>query len=473
VNRIVAKAELVAGAAAVAVPAPRPAARQKRRGDLRQLRLRLYALLFACDGLILAAAFVAADLIRFGAMQGYGLTTFGLIFPVYVAVGLNGEAWSIEALGSPRKSAAAAARALIAAIAVATIILFSMKIGEDFSRLVFGIGAVLALPLVAIARVVLGNRIGKSHGWRFRNEVLLLDGLAAEPTPGERVVDAARDGLRPVRDDPAMLDRLARFLDGSERVVVACPAERRQDWSRVLAAANVDVEILTPELQSMGALGLRCHGELPTLLVGHGPLPLRARATKRLFDVAVASTALILLAPVLGLIALAIRLESPGPAMFRQERLGRGNRLFEMLKFRSMRCDEADLDGSLSASRGDERVTRVGRLLRATSLDELPQLINVIKGDMSIVGPRPHPLGCRAEDELFWAIDERYFDRHAMRPGMTGLAQVRGYRGATARRQDLTDRLQADLEYLEGWHIGRDVAIVARTLLVLVHPNAF
>jgi lipopolysaccharide/colanic/teichoic acid biosynthesis glycosyltransferase len=92
---------------------------------------------------------------------------------------------------------------------------------------------------------------------------------------------------------------------------------------------------------------------------------------------------------------------------------------------------------------------------------------------MSIVGPRPHPLGCRAEDKLFWAIDERYFDRHAIKPGMTGLAQVRGFRGATEKLSDLADRLRADLEYLDDWHIGRDVGIMFRTLGVLVHPNAF
>ena len=118
-------------------------------------------------------------------------------------------------------------------------------------------------------------------------------------------------------------------------------------------------------------------------------------------------------------------------------------------------------------------MTRVGRFIRSTSMDELPQILNVLKGDMSIVGPRPHPLGCRAEDQLFWTIDERYFDRHAIKPGMTGLAQVRGFRGATNKLSDVTDRIRADLEYLEGWHLGRDIAIIARTVGVLVHPNAF
>jgi lipopolysaccharide/colanic/teichoic acid biosynthesis glycosyltransferase len=144
-----------------------------------------------------------------------------------------------------------------------------------------------------------------------------------------------------------------------------------------------------------------------------------------------------------------------------------------MLKFRSMRCDCGDSNGDTSAGRNDARMTRIGRFLRRTSLDELPQLVNVFVGEMSIVGPRPHALGTRAGDRLLWTIDDRYWDRHAIKPGLTGLAQVRGFRGATATAADLTNRLQSDLEYIDGWHIGRDIAIVVRTLGVLVHPNAF
>jgi lipopolysaccharide/colanic/teichoic acid biosynthesis glycosyltransferase len=138
-----------------------------------------------------------------------------------------------------------------------------------------------------------------------------------------------------------------------------------------------------------------------------------------------------------------------------------------------MRADKADADGQLSASRDDGRTTRLGRFLRRTSLDELPQLLNVLVGQMSIVGPRPHALGSTAEDDLFWSIEERYWDRHAIKPGLTGHAQVRGFRGATLRRSDLSDRLKADLEYLDGWTLGRDLAIVFRTVGVMVHRNAY
>jgi exopolysaccharide biosynthesis polyprenyl glycosylphosphotransferase len=452
------------------VTGPVPAAQSV---DFRTLRLRLYAVTAIADGFAMLGAFLLADLLRFGQAQGYGVTTFTVMFPIYVAVGLNGDAWSINALRSPRRSASSATRALLFAIAVATFVFFTLKIGEDFSRLVFGIGSCLALLLIAGGRLFLGRSFGEHYGWSFRKEVLLIDGTDARPENEEIVVDARMEGLQPGADDPEMRDRLARILHGSERAIVACPVERRQAWSSALAGANVDAEIMTPELESIGALGLRRHGKVPTLLVGCGPLALRDRAVKRLFDIAVSVTALLLLLPVFALTALAVRLESPGPVFFRQQRLGRSNRLFGILKFRSMRSDATDHSGDRSASRNDDRVTRVGRFIRSTSIDELPQLINVLKGEMSIVGPRPHALGTRAEDQLFWAIDERYWNRHAIKPGLTGLAQVRGLRGETAKRSDVTARLQSDLEYLEGWHIGRDVAIVLRTLGVLVHPNAF
>jgi len=138
-----------------------------------------------------------------------------------------------------------------------------------------------------------------------------------------------------------------------------------------------------------------------------------------------------------------------------------------------MHTDRGDAAGSVSASRDDDRITRVGRFIRATSVDELPQLLNVLFGSMSIVGPRPHALGSLAGQQLFWEVDERYWHRHALKPGITGLAQVRGFRGATHRRDDLTRRLQADLEYIVGWSVWRDFAILVSTARVVVHKNAF
>jgi lipopolysaccharide/colanic/teichoic acid biosynthesis glycosyltransferase len=182
---------------------------------------------------------------------------------------------------------------------------------------------------------------------------------------------------------------------------------------------------------------------------------------------------LILIMPALLLTALAIKLESTGPALFVQSRVGKGNRLFAMYKFRSMYTDRLDHSASKLTTRNDSRVTRIGRFIRATSIDELPQLLNVIKGDMSIVGPRPHATGALAGDALYWEVSSFYWSRHAVKPGLTGLAQVKGFRGNTETMDDLRNRLQADLEYLNDWSIWRDIALVLQTFGVLMHRNAF
>lgn len=179
------------------------------------------------------------------------------------------------------------------------------------------------------------------------------------------------------------------------------------------------------------------------------------------------------MSPLFLMVSLCIKLESRGPVFFRQKRIGRSNRVFRVFKFRSMTVEGADSHGNRSASRDDDRITRVGKFIRRTSIDELPQLLNVLSGTMSIVGPRPHALGSRAADKLFWEVDPRYWHRHAAKPGLTGLAQVRGYRGATLIEDDLRNRLQADLEYLDTWSVWRDVKIIVMTFQVMVHKNAF
>ena len=197
------------------------------------------------------------------------------------------------------------------------------------------------------------------------------------------------------------------------------------------------------------------------------------RLQKRGLDLIVASVALIFLSPLLLLVAFAIKMDSSGPVLFRQVRVGQGNRQFRIFKFRSMRVESNDAKGDRSTGREDDRVTRVGRLIRRTSIDGLPQLFNVLRGEMSMVGPRPHALGSLAGDALFWRVSNHYWLRHALKPGITGLAQIRGFRGATDKKEDLEKRLRCDLEYLSNWSIGLDVMILVKTLPVVIHKNAF
>ncbi|MCB5426541.1 sugar transferase [Altererythrobacter sp. CC-YST694] len=214
------------------------------------------------------------------------------------------------------------------------------------------------------------------------------------------------------------------------------------------------------------------NGEV-SLVLANGPLHWHHRLLKSTFDRVAAALALLLFSPLLLIIAIGVKLDSPGPILFGQDRIGLGNRRFHMWKFRSMKAELSDHSGHVSASRDDQRITRFGQFLRRTSLDELPQLFNVLLGQMSVVGPRPHAIGSRAEEMLFWDIDQRYWYRHSIKPGLTGLAQVRGLRGATHKRGDLEQRLFADLEYVANWSLMTDMRIIFQTFLVLVHRNAY
>jgi exopolysaccharide biosynthesis polyprenyl glycosylphosphotransferase len=186
---------------------------------------------------------------------------------------------------------------------------------------------------------------------------------------------------------------------------------------------------------------------------------------KRIIDIVGAACALVLFAPLLISIAVAIKATSSGPVLFRQYRYGYRNKRFRIYKFRTMYTHLSDSRGTRQTARHDPRVTPVGRLLRKTSLDELPQLLNVLKGDMSLVGPRPHVPGMFAGGVLYEELVPYYFQRHAVRPGITGLAQVGGYRGETVQASDAIARIDYDLEYIESWSLWKDIKIIAKTCM--------
>jgi lipopolysaccharide/colanic/teichoic acid biosynthesis glycosyltransferase len=185
---------------------------------------------------------------------------------------------------------------------------------------------------------------------------------------------------------------------------------------------------------------------------------------KRSFDLTGAIAGLLFFLPLLIAIAVAIKATSPGPVFFRQYRYGYRNRLFRIYKFRTMYTGQGDRSGRIQTIAQDARVTRLGRILRSTSLDEIPQLINVIKGEMSLVGPRPHVPGMLAAGILYEDLVPYYFLRHAVQPGITGLAQVSGYRGSTAESVNAIARIDCDLDYIEHRSLRRDLAIIIRTI---------
>jgi lipopolysaccharide/colanic/teichoic acid biosynthesis glycosyltransferase len=286
-------------------------------------------------------------------------------------------------------------------------------------------------------------------------------------------IDAESYQVSPDASDPSNLDRLGCSMQNMDRVIVSCPHAHRDLWTPLLRAAGVQGEFVSDALWQLGALKLQVERGFCTVVVSAKPLGVEARVSKRLMDLVLSTMALLALAPLMVVVAILIRLEDGGPVLFRQRRMGRGNRFFWIYKFRSMSAERGDADGVNSALRDDDRTTRIGRFIRKTSIDELPQLVNVWLGDMSLVGPRPHALGSQAGEKLFWEVDGRYWNRHVLKPGLTGLAQIRGLRGATESEQDLTDRLQSDLEYIANWNFWLDITILLSTARVLVHKNAY
>jgi exopolysaccharide biosynthesis polyprenyl glycosylphosphotransferase len=212
----------------------------------------------------------------------------------------------------------------------------------------------------------------------------------------------------------------------------------------------------------------------PAAVITQPPMAGWQGVIKRLMDIVGATIALILLAPVMIACAIAIKFDSSGPLFFVQERAGYRNKTFRMLKFRSMQAAAADPTGSLLTIRNDPRVTSTGAFLRRTSADELPQLLNVLMGDMSLVGPRPHPKGAKAGTVLYDELIPNFYSRYRMKPGITGLAQVNGLRGTTETEQHLFDRFGTDLQYASEWTPFLDIAILLRTVThVFKGTNAF
>lgn len=190
----------------------------------------------------------------------------------------------------------------------------------------------------------------------------------------------------------------------------------------------------------------------------------RSRA-KRLLDVCASTAALIILAPFLLVIAVAIKLTSKGPILFRQQRYGLGGATFEILKFRTMYHDRSDAAGVIQAKANDSRVMPLGAWLRRTNIDELPQLINILRGDMSLVGPRPHVRGMLAAGVPYEVLVPQYFDRCCTRPGLTGLAQVTGLRGSTRDARLAIDRIECDLAYIRNRSLLLDLRILLHTIV--------
>ena len=261
-----------------------------------------------------------------------------------------------------------------------------------------------------------------------------------------------------------------------DEVVIALPLERAQEAQRIVEQVlplPVDIALWLDRAGTrLAERSLYEGGELPRVVIVRRAIRDWGRIAKGAFDRAMAALLLLVVAPLMLAIAVAIKIDSPGPVFFRQMRYGHGRKPFVMWKFRTMRhgCDRPG-DPYRQASRNDDRVTRVGRLLRRASLDELPQLWNVLTGDMSLVGPRPHPVRM---DETYGREVALYVARHRVKPGITGWAQINGYRGETDTPEKMQGRIEHDLYYIRNWSFAFDMWILLQTpFRGLINKNAY
>lgn len=440
--------------------------------DKRSRRLFFYAALLTGDILSLGTGFAIGRTLA--DVRGLPVESFGLaaaVLPIYLL--LESRAYSATTLERWRSSAWIAFANLSTAFLITIFVAFLLKEVSPISRLSTGFSFVFSAALLLLTRSLIGLWSERVFRGAALSRMLIIDGVNIPLPEGLKIVSSEPVEKTETTIHPLALDRLARQLKGIDEVYVACPPSRRANWAMVLKGTSVKAQLLVPELDTIGVIGNKHFAGIASVLVSGGGLKLRERILKRMLDLMIAAPALLFLAPLLLLVALLVKLDSRGPVLFVQTRVGKGNHLFAMYKFRSMRQSDCDSDGNVSTMRDDDRVTRIGKFIRATSIDELPQLLNIVRGDMSFVGPRPHAIGSLAGDKLFWEVDQRYHHRHVCKPGLTGLAQVRGFRGATHRREDLVNRLDADLEYVNGWSLMRDVLILFATLKVVVHRNAF
>ena len=275
-------------------------------------------------------------------------------------------------------------------------------------------------------------------------------------------------------------DQLSTFCrdEGIDLLIVTVPPRAEDRLMQILQqlfALQIDIRVsaLNSKLR-LNSSAYSYIGKVPMLAVMDKPLSDWDRVIKNVEDRVIGLGLLMLAAPIMALVALAVRLDSKGPVLFRQKRYGFNNELIEVYKFRSMYSGELDATASKLVTKNDSRVTRAGRFIRRTSLDELPQLFNVLRGEMSLVGPRPHATQAKADRELYEDVVQGYFARHRVKPGVTGWAQVNGWRGETDTREKLQRRIEHDIYYIDNWSVALDLYIIALTPFALISgKNAY
>jgi Undecaprenyl-phosphate glucose phosphotransferase len=371
---------------------------------------------------------------------------------------------------------------------------FAFKISADYSRvwafawLIATITGVITIRF-AVSWLV---RLLAEKGRLGRNIVIygggdqgikLIRHIEALHEPWNRIVGVFDD--RSERTGPFIggypvtggVDRMLDWCRGQriDEILIALPwaAQDRvlnllQSFSSLPANVRLSPEFAGRELH-LGRMSNQFR--VPMLSMLEKPVSGWGGLSKRVLDYVVASASVVVLAPLILLVSSCIKLDSPGPVLFRQKRYGFNNQLIEVYKFRTMYTDQTDEHADILATRGDPRITRVGAILRRFSIDELPQIFNVLRGDMSVVGPRPHALRAKAGNVLYEDVVAEYAVRHKVKPGITGWAQVNGWRGETRDEASLLGRVEHDLYYIDHWSLLLDLSIMLRTVFVIIRGD--
>ncbi|TCT11471.1 Undecaprenyl-phosphate glucose phosphotransferase [Tepidamorphus gemmatus] len=448
------------------------------------------------------AEFLLIIVSGFAVQLGYVYPHEGMpvIYPVAIVTGAvlailafqSADSYSPHGLRSYGRQIGKLAVAWLGVFAILALGAFLLKLGDAFSRVWMALWFLAGLAALTAFRIAMASMVRRwtRSGRLERRAVIvgggdraaeLIEAIKASPDTDIRICgifdDRSDDRSPPVVAGFPKLGNIDQLVEFARRtrvdlLIVTLPItaeERLLEFLKKLWVLPVDIRLSahTNRLR-FRPRSYSYIGNVPFIDIFDKPITDWDFVVKWLFDRVIGSALLLLALPVMAIVAIAIKLDSRGPVLFRQKRYGFNNELIEVFKFRSMYVDQCDSTASKLVTKGDPRVTRVGRFIRKTSLDELPQLFNVLRGELSLVGPRPHALQAKAAERLYDEVVDGYFARHKVKPGITGWAQINGWRGETDTPEKIQRRVECDLYYIENWSVLFDLYILAMTPISLL-----